>query len=381
LRKSLYEVLGVAEQADPEQIKSAYRRLARKLHPDVNPDRRADEAMSMVNEAYRVLADEGRRASYDASRTFGISGAPAADFEWGGGIFVRRRVSIVDLPSPVEDIEFIGKKSEVAIAGFDNTIRFCSTATGKPIDELHLEGGAASTLQWCGRAGLFAVGASEKSASIWQIRARRLVGAHRKKVDWISRVAVSPSGNVVALGSVHKTLLVASATTGETLYVRRKHDDAVTAVSINAAGSLIASGGNDQKVILWDVATGRERALLPQRTAVTGVEFSPDGALLAVTLVDNGVRVYELANGSLRATLWGHERPVEDVAFHPTHPYIATASRDGTAAVWSLTDGGVRHRLRKRSSAMKAVRFSADGGTLAVGGVDRCVDIYRVVAG
>jgi WD40 repeat protein len=72
---------------------------------------------------------------------------------------------------------------------------------------------------------------------------------------------------------------------------------------------------------------------------------------------------------------------VEDSSFHPTAGFIATASRDGTAGVWSITDGALKHHLKKRVGAMKAVRFSPDGKTLAVGGVDRCVDIYRVVAG
>jgi WD40 repeat protein len=337
--------------------------------------------MARVNEAYRVLGDRGRRASYDAERTSGLAEAPFADVEWGGGIFVRRHVSITDMPSPVEDVEFIGSRPEIAIAGFDNTVRFCSAANGKAFDELRLEGGAASTLQWCGTTGLVAAGASEKSASLWVIKNRKVVAAHRKKVDWVSRVALSPSGNVAVLGSVHRTILSMNISTGRTLYVRRRHEDAVTAVAVSPDGSLIASGGNDQKVILWSAASGDERAVLTQRAAVTGLEFSPDRTLLAVTLVDHGVRVYELATGSLRATLWGHERPVEDVAFHPHHGFIATASRDGTAGVWSIADGSLKHRLRKREGAIKAVRFSPDGKTLVAGGVDRCVDIYRVVAG
>lgn len=379
--KTHYEILGVSEQADPDQIKRAYRRLARKLHPDVNPDKRADAAMAKVNEAYRVLGDQGRRSSYDASRSSGIADAPSADFEWGGGIFVRRHISIVDLPSPVEDVEFIGSRKEIAIAGFDNTVRFCSAATGKPFDELHLEGGVASTLQWCGSAGLIAAGASEKSVSIWQIKGRQMVAAHRKKVDWISRVAISPTGSQAVLASVHRTILAMEVSSGKTLYVRRRHEDAVTAVAVSWDGRLIASGGNDQKVYLWNAASGDELALITQRSPITGLEFSQDGSLLAITLVDHGVRIFELATGALRTTLWGHEKPVENVAFHPVHPFIATASRDGTAALWSLTDGSMKHRLRRRQGAVKSVRFSPDGKTLAAGGVDRCVDIFRVVAG
>lgn len=379
--KTHYEILGVPERADPDQIKRAYRRLARKLHPDVNPDKKADEAMANVNEAYRVLVDRGLRASYDAARTLGISEAPSVDFDWGGGIFVRPHVSIVDLPSPVEDVEFIGKKQEVVIAGFDNTLRYCSSASGANLGELHLDGGAATTLQWCGSRGLIAAGASEKSSSLWVVKAREVVAAYRKKVDWVSRIAISPTGNNAILASVHRTVLAMDAVTGETIYVRRRHGDAVTAVAVSADGKLFASGGNDQKVILWGVQNGDERAILTQRSAITDLEFSPDGGLLAVTLVDHGVRIYELSTGALRTTLWGHDRPIEDVAFHPKNSFVATASRDGTVGVWSIADGGLKHRLRKRPGAMKAVRFSPDGKTLAAGGVDRCVDIYRVVAG
>lgn len=381
LPKSFYEVLGVPDKADPDEIKRAYRKLARKLHPDVNPGKAADEAMSVVNEAYHVLGDTGRRATYDAGRNRRLAGAPSVDLNWQGGIYVRRHVSIVDLPSPVEAVEFVGGKSEVAIVCFDNTVRFCSSATGIFSGELKLEGSAASYLQWCGKAGLFAAGASEKFAAVWQIKSREVVAAHRKKVDWISRVAVSPTGSIAVLGSAHKTVLVMDAATGKTIFVRRRHEDAVTAVAVARDGKVFASGSNDQRVILWDVRAGRERAVLDQRAPVTNLAFSADGSMIAVALVDHGVRVYELATGGLRTTLWGHDRPIEDVAFHPGGDFVATASRDGTVGIWSLADGSRKHNLKGHRAAVKSVRFSPDGKSLAAGGVDRRVDIYKVVAG
>ncbi len=369
------------EQADSDQIKRAYRRLARRLHPDVNPGKKADEEMSDVNEAYHVLGDTGRRASYDAQRSRGLSGAPAVDLDWTGGVFVRPHVSIIDIPSPVEAVEFIGGKPEIAFAGFDNTIRFCSSSTGRVSGELKLEGGVASNLQWCGAAGLCAAGASENSAAAWRIKSREVAGAIRKKVDWVSRVAASPTGNVIVLGTAHRTVLVLDAVTGETRYVRRRHEDAVTAAAVSHDGKVFASGGNDQRVILWDIASGRERAVIDQRAAVTNLAFSKDGSMLAVGLVDHGVRVYELATGGMRTTLWGHSRPIEDVVFHPSGDYAATASRDASVCLWSLMDGSLKHRLRRHQAAVKSVRFSPDGKTLASGGVDRRVEVYRVVAG
>ncbi|KPY84788.1 DnaJ domain-containing protein [Pseudomonas syringae pv. tagetis] len=61
-----YELLSVARDASPEQIKRAYRKLAQKLHPDRNPDPYASDMMGVVNASHDVLADPSRRAAYDA---------------------------------------------------------------------------------------------------------------------------------------------------------------------------------------------------------------------------------------------------------------------------------------------------------------------------
>ena len=64
--RDLYDVLGVARTSTPEEIKKAYRRLAKKYHPDVNPgDKKAEEKFKEVTAAAEVLGDAKRRALYD----------------------------------------------------------------------------------------------------------------------------------------------------------------------------------------------------------------------------------------------------------------------------------------------------------------------------
>src|SRR5947199_7377845 len=61
-----YEILGVPKTATEDDIKKAFRKLARKHHPDVNPgDKAAEEQFKKINEAYEVLSDKEKRAKYD----------------------------------------------------------------------------------------------------------------------------------------------------------------------------------------------------------------------------------------------------------------------------------------------------------------------------
>ncbi len=60
-----YSVLGVRRDAAPEEIKRAYRRLARELHPDVNPDPQTQERFKEITQAYEVLSDPEKRQMYD----------------------------------------------------------------------------------------------------------------------------------------------------------------------------------------------------------------------------------------------------------------------------------------------------------------------------
>lgn len=72
--KDYYEILGVAEDADKKAIKTAYRRLARKFHPDVSKEHDAEARFKDVSEAYEVLGNDERRAEYDQLRKYGSQG-------------------------------------------------------------------------------------------------------------------------------------------------------------------------------------------------------------------------------------------------------------------------------------------------------------------
>ena len=90
--KDYYSTLGVAKTATEKEIKQAYRKLARKHHPDVNPgDKSAEARFKEINEAYEVLGDPEKRKKYDELganwRQYEQAGAP------GGAVRRGRRTS------------------------------------------------------------------------------------------------------------------------------------------------------------------------------------------------------------------------------------------------------------------------------------------------
>lgn len=78
-QRDYYEILGVDRSADEKQLKSAYRKLAKKYHPDLNPDDKEAEAnFKEINEAYEVLSNADKRARYDRFGHAGVNGQAGA---------------------------------------------------------------------------------------------------------------------------------------------------------------------------------------------------------------------------------------------------------------------------------------------------------------
>jgi WD40 repeat protein len=150
----------------------------------------------------------------------------------------------------------------------------------------------------------------------------------------------------------------------------------VVGVAFSPDGKILATGSLDGVVILWDVPTGRVRAVLDKHAdIITGVAFSPDGKTLASSSCNGTVRLWGTATGRERDTLRGSVWGVNAVAFAPDGKTLAWANEGGTVTLWDLAAGRAGATLKP---ALAPLTFSPDGKALVAERGDGTVQWWDV---
>ena len=204
-----------------------------------------------------------------------------------------------------------------------------------------------------------------------------------------SNVAFSPDGKTIASGSRESIPILSIANTG--------HSDMTK--TLLTAQILITGYGNRPLIVetleynslfiytykdvinLWDVASGTLKATLEGHTdEINSIGFSPNGTILVSGSEDRTVRLWDVAGGQLRTTLEGHTYWVYSVAFSPDGSTLASGSRDGTIRLWDMASGQLKKTL-ERSGLVFSVAFSPDGSTLASGSKAGTVRLWDMASG
>ncbi|MFN8205392.1 MAG: DnaJ domain-containing protein [Solirubrobacteraceae bacterium] len=221
-----YEVLGVARGADDNQIKKAFRKLARELHPDVNSSETAEEDFKEAAEAYEVLSDPERRATYDRYGWEGLrsGGYAPPDFSgfgslgdifdafFGGGGFGSTRSGPVqggDVAVTVEVDLLTAARGAKADVAYDAIARceHChgnGAEPGTPIETCERCGGAAlqavsRTLPARARARSSATSAAATDAVAREPLLRRGCGRQvQRRTPSVDALPVSPTASASA---------------------------------------------------------------------------------------------------------------------------------------------------------------------------------------
>jgi WD40 repeat protein/serine/threonine protein kinase len=218
---------------------------------------------------------------------------------------------------------------------------------------------------------------------IWEVESGKQVlqfsSGHRA-----SSLAISPDGRRLAVGSPYPENRVSlwDTATGKNIATLLGHRNAITSLAFSPDGSQLASSSTDQTSRLWDGQSGRPLATLRGHTLpVNQIAFSPDGGFLATGSSDNTIRQWDVVTGDEVLHFRGHEDAVCTMAYSPDGAALITGSNDGAVRLWDA-DSRLSHTvLRGHTSFVYDVAFHPDGRQIASSAWDGTVRVWNADTG
>ena len=177
----------------------------------------------------------------------------------------------------------------------------------------------------------------------------------------ISDMQYSPDSTLLAVASSAGIWLY-DAETYQELALLTRDTEGVGDISFSPNGATLVSTGRFGSLVLWDVATRKQKKVLTNQNAATAV-FSPDGTTL-VSANFKTIHLWDARTGEPKRTFTGHTDSVSSLSFSPDGSTLASGSDDKTIRLWDVTTGKNKKTLMGHTKSVSHIAFGRDGGTL-----------------
>ena len=213
----------------------------------------------------------------------------------------------------------------------------------------------------------------------------------------IVSVAFSPDGKTLASASWDGTIILRDTKTLQPRTTINGHISGFNSITFSPDGKTVVSGCEDKTVRLWDTVTGENRGVFRGHTgSVLSVAISPDGKTLASTgggnshtdwyAHDSTVRLWDIGSGRQKALLFGHIKDVYHVSYSPNGQVLVSSGSDKKAIFWDTATGNplwtitgnvrTSRNSNLNSEGVGRVKFSPDG-MMAVSGDSSGVSVWN----
>jgi WD40 repeat protein len=300
----------------------------------------------------------------------------------------RERLRLSDQATGVFTVAFSPDAERIITAGRDSTARVYDSRSGAELLTLAGHTDIVIGVAFSHDNRRIATASYDNTAAVWDAHSGQKLLTLDGHTAGLEFVVFSPDDAMIATASGDKTARVWNAATGEhllTLGGPDGHSDWVNHVAWSPDGALLATVANDRSLKIWDAASG---ALLASESEVgsdfvEGVAFGWDGRL-ATASRDGQVKVWQQVgeqDWQTVLTLAGHTDRVWSVAFSPDGERLVSASSDGTARVWDVSDELYAQQY-VHDGAVTGIAFSGDSAHLATTSrAENVVRVWSVVSG
>ena len=370
-------------------------------------------------------------------RRLASAGEDGSIIMWNLATYRRVGQPLVGHQDIVYSVAFSPDGEFLASGSSDETVRVWNARTRNPVGEPFVgHSNWVLTLAFSPDSQLLASSGADNTVILWDPGSGdEIFQFPTNHTDWIWSIAFGSDGFSLVTGSADNTIRVWDLPSGTPRSdALNAHQEAVWSIAADPSGTRIASASADHKVILWELSqtspletslmqqqlavldlalhpdnnqlvsadgdmsgstldsnitiwdfeAGRAVQEWPQQvSAITSVDFSPDGTIVAAAGADNNITLWDAETGELLSQpLDGHTDVVWSLNFSPDGQLLASASDDGSVILWNRSSGWASvMALEGHTEGLLAVAFSPDGTMLASGGRDTTIRLWNVETG
>ena len=298
----------------------------------------------------------------------GLGGETETVFEFEYDGFIPSSISSLSDP-PVHQIRVQAVDTEGNVGSYLLYLRRTS-----PHNIATLDADGVTSMAVSPGGDVLALGRFDSKVQLWEVETRThtltLEGGHLR---YINTLAFSPDGRTLATGAEDAGVRLWDVTTGTNVATLEGHTDGINLVAFSPDGTALVSRSWDQTVKLWDLATGADTTILHEGGSVA---FSPDGTVLAFGLLDGTIKLWDRATRRDIAVFERHSGQVRYMAFSPDGSTLASASEE-EIMLWDVATGRTTATLQGHAPLV----FSPDGTVLAFGLLDGTITLWDRVTG
>lgn len=220
---------------------------------------------------------------------------------------------------------------------------------------------------------ILATGGVDSNIVVFDMNAKKTLNKLHGHTKKINDVKFLPQECILLSASDDKTVRVWKANEDDfefrCSHIIRKHRGAVQCLSIHPLNEYVATCGMDKSWAFHEIHSGKTLQISTDLPCDYGcVSFHPDGMILGGGGMDGSVHIWDMKGTKFRASLVGHNGPINSLSFSENGYYLATASEDGNVRLWDLRKSLSFQVIKnEESKPMKCVTFDNSGQYIAIG--------------
>ncbi|MEM9509343.1 MAG: NB-ARC domain-containing protein [Cyanobacteria bacterium P01_E01_bin.35] len=270
----------------------------------------------------------------------------------------------------------------LASSSNDRSVKIWNTTTGQCLLSSPSHAENNETLAWSPDGNMLASCGQDRTVRLWNPATGECLKIFDLHEDWLfwTSVTWSPDGKTLAIAVQEKIQLwdVATATCIKTI---EGHEQYVVSIVWHPTLNLLASGSIDRTVRVWDLATQECLRVLEHDNYVWSIAWSHNGDLLASASHDRKAKIWDWQMGHCVHTLLGHQSWLWSVAWSKCDRTLATGAQDQATKVWDVSTGQCLKTFQGYIGSIWFLKWNEDGQTLYAGSGNHVLRQWQMKTG